>query len=152
MLVALISTLLTELIKKHLRRTHKSELCLRKTQRSRFLGEKSPCGHRTSRLGPKHKILCVRIRKILSSLFLGGKKPLRAPHQQHRVPKRYSWEEKNPCGHRTSIPGPKHQILCVHISFRNVIKSVLGTKWVAVARNGLILWENGAMGLNIILK
>ena len=25
-------------------------------------------------------------------------------------------------------------------------------KWVAVARNGLILWENDAMGLRIILK
>ncbi len=26
------------------------------------------------------------------------------------------------------------------------------SKWVAVARHGLILWENGAMGLRIILK
>ena len=25
-------------------------------------------------------------------------------------------------------------------------------KWVAVARNGLILWENDATGLRIILK
>ncbi len=29
---------------------------------------------------------------------------------------------------------------------------VLGTKWVAVARHGLILWENGATELRIILK
>ena len=29
---------------------------------------------------------------------------------------------------------------------------LLGIKWVAVARHGLILWENGATGLRIILK
>ncbi len=29
---------------------------------------------------------------------------------------------------------------------------VVGTEWVAVARHGLILWENEAMGSNIILK
>ena len=29
---------------------------------------------------------------------------------------------------------------------------VLGMKWVAVARNGLILWENDATGLRTILK
>ena len=29
---------------------------------------------------------------------------------------------------------------------------VLGTKWVAVARHGLILWENGATGPRSIIK
>ncbi len=69
-------------------------------------------------------------------LLLGEKKPLRAPHQQHRVQKiRF-----------------KNQNLCVRISFRNVIKSVLGAKWVAVARHGLILWENEATGSRKVFK
>ena len=29
---------------------------------------------------------------------------------------------------------------------------VLGTKWVAVARHGLILWENGATGPNFNIQ
>ena len=32
------------------------------------------------------------------------------------------------------------------------IMMLLGTKWVGVAHHGLILWENGATGLKIILK
>ena len=32
------------------------------------------------------------------------------------------------------------------------IMALLGMKWVAVARHGLVLWENGATGLRIIFK
>ncbi len=32
------------------------------------------------------------------------------------------------------------------------LKMYFDSKWVAVARHGLILWENGATGLRIILK
>ena len=32
------------------------------------------------------------------------------------------------------------------------VTRLLGTKWVAVARHGLILWENEATSLRIIFK
>ena len=54
------------------------------------------------------------------------------------------------------IQGPKIQILGARqqlFTFSGSRKvMVLGTKWVAVARHGLILWENGATGSRIIIK
>ena len=54
------------------------------------------------------------------------------------------------------IRGPTNQISCVQITdvyVYGISKNILlGMKWVAVARHGLILWENGATGPNIILK
>ena len=44
---------------------------------------------------------------------------------------------------------PTYVILDVKV---RKVEIISGLKWVAVARHGLILWENDAEGLGIILK
>ena len=48
--------------------------------------------------------------------------------------------------------GPKNQILCVRISLEMADFGISGTFGGAVARHGLILWENDATGSTNLLK